>query len=520
MKLKYIIGSTCALGLMVSSCGLDYEPLSDYSDVTEGITEEEEEIVFLNRADVESYMTRLYKKITDRQEHWYLDYLLLAESHSDNAYAGTTGAEVVPFEDNSIEGSNSVINRDWDRYMADAADATKFINNIDKVDDGSLSQAEVDEYRAQAEIFRAMIWFNMVRIWGNIPVVTQTPGNITNDNIEESYQAYFPSQNTPLEAYEAIEKDLLDALAYAPDPSGDKTIFSKNVARALLAKIYAEKPLRDYSKVIKYVDELAANGCKLQTEGAVVGGIQRTPYEMLFGVDGAVKDGFAATPLIQNSVEVILEGHYPVGSGSWASWMFGRPLENWDYSFTWAKWITPSRSLVAAYDKEGDTQRKEQSIVWYECTWSNYYPADNYAFMYKCRSGYSNLIKYRYADLLLLKAEALIMGPNPDLNAAADIIDQTRQRAGLSKLPANVKGNKDTMLSVYLNERRLELAMEGERWFDLVRLDKVQEYMDAAFRTDPGRHAMRTPFTENSYLLPLPQPVLDSNDNLVQNPGY
>ena len=59
----------------------------------------------------------------DRQEHWYVDLLLISDSHSDNAYAGTTGAEVVPFENNSIEGSNSVLERDWNRYLEDIARA-------------------------------------------------------------------------------------------------------------------------------------------------------------------------------------------------------------------------------------------------------------------------------------------------------------------------------------------------------------------------------------------------------------
>ncbi len=102
----------------------------------------------------------------DRQEHWYVDLLLIADSHSDNAYAGTTGAEVVPFENNSIEGSNSVLERDWNRYLEDMARANKLICNIDLVKDNSLTTAERAQYKAEAEIFRAMIMFDMVRLWG------------------------------------------------------------------------------------------------------------------------------------------------------------------------------------------------------------------------------------------------------------------------------------------------------------------------------------------------------------------
>ena len=191
-----------------------------------------------------------------------------------------------------------------------------------------------------------------------------------------------------------------------------------------------------------------------------------------------------------------------------------------DSNFTWAKWITPSRDLIAAFDSEGDTKRKNESIVYYDCAWSNYYPADNYPFMYKCRSAFSSIIKFRFADVLLLKAEALIMGEAMDLGAAADIIDRVRVRAGLAKLPQSVRGNRDAMLEALLKERRLELAFEGQRWFDLVRLNKVEEVMNTLWSRDSGRHAQKLPFTEFSYRLPLPQSALDANDNLVQNPGY
>ena len=66
----------------------------------------------------------------------------------------------------------------------------------------------------------------------------------------------------------------------------------------------------------------------------------------------------------------------------------------------------------------------------------------------------------------------------------------------------------------------MELAFEGERWYDLVRLDKVEEVMNSVYKKDSGRKTQINPFTNYSYRLPIPQTVLDKNDNLVQNPGY
>ncbi len=510
MKAKYL--SLLTLPLVAASCSLDYDPLSEYSDVTEGVTDSVSNvIIYASRADAESALTALYEDLRNNQERFQCDYLLIGDVHSDNAYAGTTGSEVVDPATNDLNGTTLCVNRDWDTYMQEAAKCTRFIVGVANVGDNSLSQDEVNSMRAQAEILRAFMWFRMARMWGNIPIITTVPEDITSDNIEESYETYFPPQNTEAEAYAYILKDLEDALLHAPDGTDDKTRFSKDVARALLAKVYAEKPVRDYGKVVEYVDQLTERGYELCPE-----------YGDLFEIDGAVKDGGTATPKKKNTTESILEVQYPVGSGNYASWMYGRALEyeDWDYSFTWAKWITPSRSLISAFDREGDTKRKEQTVVYYACNWSNYYPSDNYAFMYKVRSGYSNVFFLRYDDLLLLKAEALMNGESPDLAGAADIIDRIRERAGVARLTSAERGSKDALFEAYVNERRLELACEGERWYDLVRLNLVEEAMETAQRTDSGRLPLSVPYTANSYLLPIPQDVLDTNPNVVQNPGY
>ncbi len=164
--------------------------------------------------------------------------------------------------------------------------------------------------------------------------------------------------------------------------------------------------------------------------------------------------------------------------------------------------------------------RYKETIVYYECGWSNYYPSNHYPFMYKCRSSYNSLIKFRFADVLLLKAEALIYGNTPDLEAAAKIIDRIRERAGLKPLPANIRGNKEAMEKAYLNERRLELAFEGQRWFDLARLDKLEEVMNAVYAKDTGRLRQMHLFTKDSYRFPIPQSVIDTNGKIKQNPGY
>ena len=117
-----------------------------------------------------------------------------------------------------------------------------------------------------------------------------------------------------------------------------------------------------------------------------------------------------------------------------------------------------------------------------------------------------------------MKAEALI--GKGDFAGAAAIINQTRNREGLSDLPASATSSKDAILNAYLKERRLELALEGQRWFDLVRLDKVEEVLNTAKQRDPDRMNLVYQFEPYSYLLPIPANIMDQNPNLIQNPGY
>jgi hypothetical protein len=482
--------------------------------VTEGAGDDSVQVAFRDRAAVVSHRQTLINLYRNGQEHWYLDMLLLAESHSDNAYAGSPNAETTPFEVNSIEGSNTNLKRDWTGHMGNIAQANKLIANIDLVADPALGEGERQQYKAEARILRAMIYFDMVRIWGHVPLVTDVAGDITSETVADVYPVYFPPQTEEIEIYRQIERDLLESLAHAPDNNpSDKTAFSKSVARALLAKVYAEKPLRDYDKVIQYADALEADGFALEAD-----------FGQLFGVALAdpsqppSQDNKAVDTQTRNAVETIFEAQFFPGNANWATWMFGRPLDDWTFYFTWAKWITPSRDLVRAFHSESGDRRYAESVVFYPCGWNIYYPADSYAFMYKCRSAYNSIIKMRYADILLLKAEALIA--KNDFSGAAALVNLTRRRAGLSNLPASASAGREAILNAYLKERRLELAFEGERWFDLVRLDRVEEVMNAVYARDEGRPAQMYPFNELSYKLPIPQDVIDQNPNLVQNPGY
>mgnify|MGYP003477378777 FL=1 len=500
---KSIIIGVSALSF--TACSLDYDPISTPTELTQGVSSDTATAVLKDRQAAIDQRTNLYELLKNRQEHWHLDYLLVGDSHTDNAYAGTTGAEVEPYETNGIDASNSVLGRDWSRYLEDIAKANVLINGLDELKTkGLVSENEYHQWKAEGELFRSLIMFNLARLWGSFPIITKVAKTITAENVKDVYPTYFPPRSTAKECYQQIISDLTDAEQYAPDfNSADRTILSKVVAQAMLAKVYAEKPVQDYSKVIEYADKVrGAAGMALEHD-----------YSTLWGYDTDKKDCVK-----RNTSEGILEVHWTTGNANWESWMYGRSLENYDYYFSWAKWITPSRDLIKDFESENDTTRLNQTLVYYACKWSNYYPASKYPFMYKCRSGYNNQYKLRLADIILLEAEAYAY--KGDNKNSAALVNLIRNRAKLPNLTADKTATKDAMIEAVLHERRLELALEGERWYDLCRNNKVEEYLNGLNNRDSGRLTQRKPYDANSYLLPIPQSALDENSNLQQNPGY
>jgi hypothetical protein len=149
-----------------------------------------------------------------------------------------------------------------------------------------------------------------------------------------------------------IESDLLFAVQNAPDYNpADKRVMTKTVARALLAKLYAEKPLRDYEKVIKYADDVAKDGPQLVDD-----------FSVLFGMKKDEKGNYIDAKVC-NTSESLLEAQFVAGDNNWCYMMFGRNLLNWDENFSWNKWVTPSRDLIKLYESEGDVERFQESIV-------------------------------------------------------------------------------------------------------------------------------------------------------------
>lgn len=493
-----------AIVLIASSCSLDLEPVSDFSELNVGgTTNTGTTVKFLTKAEMKTQYDNMYNQLaTSRLESWVLDYLIYSDTHADNSYRGATDLELTQLEQQRQDGNNKNINRDWDNYFGIVAGANSVICNVDSVPDVALTAAERKQWKAEALVLRSMIYFDLVRLWGDVPLILIEPPAITAANIEEVYPLYYPKKNTIAEVYEQIIKDLNTALEPGGVPAIDNTNkfrFSKTVANALLAKIYAEKPVRDYAKVVQYCTEVEKDVTLVSA------------YGDLFDMNAAKTD-----VKNRNTSESIFEITFS-GGGNWMTWMCGLDLSSATSTYDWAKWFTPTRDLTAAFVKAGDIERRAQTIINADVIWSNHYPSKGYPFMYKYRSKFHSVIKIRLADILLLKAEALVEQGN--LTEAASLVNRVRTRAKLIDLDAATVASKPLMQDAVLNERRLELAFEGQRWFDLVRTEKVFSVMNALNSKDIGRLPMNV-VTEEKTLMPIPQPQIDKNPSMNQNSGY
>jgi hypothetical protein len=276
----------------------------------------------------------------------------------------------------------------------------------------------------------------------------------------------------------------------------------------MLARVYAEKSVhQDWNKVAEHCEIVEGMGFTLCDD---------------YGQMWAYDDNDA----VRNTSESIFEVTWTRDNGNWIWMMYHRNYYDPNNSYTWIKWITPSRDLIAAYAAEGDTERANACITYDQTgtdpnsAWSNYYPADNYAFMHKCPTNASSTILMRLGEIYLLHAEALCM--TGDLAGSTEYVNKIRRRAGIKEIAQ--PADQNAMIDAVLHERRLELAFEGFRFWDLVRHGKAVEVHNAMSDPTSPRYdkywQSRRPLTEETILMPIPQEALENNPSLVQNPGY
>ena len=471
------------------SCGkfLDERPQSDFTQLAGEPLE-----AFSGVEEAESGLSGAYSKfLTDLYQ---LNNYLMGDVTSDNCYVGGDGVSEAQFDKLDISPANSIVSLSWKQYYELAGTATWVLERVLLMEDDPATCNERKRIEAEARFIRAWAYFDIVRLWGDAPMSQKTITDMNSSVQEDWYPLLYPERTPAEEIYSVILDDLSDTYisALRSCPSGCFKA-TKGAAHGLKAKVCAtmgNKEDRDYEKVVEECDKVISEGYRLVGD-----------FDTLW------------RPGVRHTSESIFELEFSeTGKRNWACWVLLTDIDG-TISVSWRRYCTPSHEFLAKFDREHD-RRYAASVCWAEVPYSIYWPSENYPLSYKIRSRASDIILMRLADILLLKAEALVELGRP--GEAADIVDEIRARAGVPPLPDGL--GQDKMRLAVENERQLELYMEGQRWFDLLRNGRMEEVMQDA--VDHNGDKMIQDASRLRRLMPVPQDQIDINGNLTQNEGY
>jgi hypothetical protein len=377
-------------------------------------------------------------------------------------------------DQNDITSDNSSIEGFWDAQYRIIGRANIVIEKVPNVSE--LSPAERDDLLGQAHFVRALTFHNLVKFWGDtaaaglgVPLVLTPPQDIS--------EAGSATRATTGAVYAQILSDLSDAESLMGS-STDAHRATLMAVRALRARVYLYQ--KNYAGA--EAEALAV---------ATLGGFSlAASYGDLFtaGGDDTPEDIFR---LHFDAVDFCWEGYYYRHSEAQ-----GR------------REISPSVNLITAYDSGYNGSPGSYNPVDLRGQWNITFNDTSdgssvYGSKWPTGIGAEDIHVIRFAEVLLTLAEARARQGN--LVGADLALTPIRVRAGLAAARVDTMSQANAIDAI-LNERRLELAMEGDRWPDLVRTGRVQAFL-------PGVVAFQT-------LYPIPLNELDVAPGLVQNPGY
>ncbi|GAF02599.1 RagB/SusD family nutrient uptake outer membrane protein [Saccharicrinis fermentans] len=491
MNIKaYIIISCMAFSLWSCDDFLDLEPISEETTAT----------AYDSYSQIEAALTGTYESFQSDAYVW--NNILFQDVRSDNHYAGGDNAEIFEIDFLNISATNSKVYQSWSNIYNAILKANIVLKKVDDVHDVLLTEERRQQIKGEAYFLRAYHYYNLVNLWGGVPLIlTATTSTKASDvNIERS---------SAERVYEQILADLDTSISLLPDTYGDEASINKarattGAANALAAKACAQKPSPNYAKALEYIAAVEASEANYEL----------IDYNYLF-------DGNH-----HNNAESILEIQYLGGDeGNWGPQMLLPPSVSGD---TWRKFITPSHDLVNAFEAEGDDIRMNATLLfeeindWVDEYWGNAMGTSiPFAYKWKNAMGWASTDRQyilRYGDIVLLKAE--VLNETGKLSEAVSEVNRIRARVNLNPLTSDKTSSKETLRLAILNERRLELAQEGQRWDDLLRYGTVTETMNNLTEIDlRDNQAIEYNMTDAKKLLPIPQQELDRNTALDPNPS-
>lgn len=463
-------------------------------------------------------------------------------------------ADVVNFGNFSVTAGNFELSNAYNSLFIVVAQSNALINNLPEKVPASVDPAIVKNALGEAHLFRALAYFHLVRVFGNVPIIENTADYIQNYQI---------NTNPVTDVYKFIINDLKFAEANCTPQirSGNSLAqgrVSSGSASALMAKVYLY--MRDYANAKAMAEEVINSG-EFKMYGADVSG--KTFADLFLTANNNNEESVIAIQWAGN-------GGYGRGNPLQASWAASTaitatgdgygvlgPTYDLVYSFqTDDRRFKPTIMVRGSNYPEinqaagGYTQPLDAGAGQGTGTWVKKYvvgtPADNGG-VGSAQSSANNTYMMRYSEVYLILAEAIMAGANTSADATAlAAINKIRSRAGLGNLtviqrgyftPNNTPGKPGNAPAQYyrddlLEERRREFAFEFDYWFDLCRLDgfNVASHPIATTIIKQQDRGAGDPATNNSYgngyvsptdasfLFPFPATEVASNPKLLEPP--
>ncbi|MFN4085239.1 MAG: RagB/SusD family nutrient uptake outer membrane protein [Spirosomataceae bacterium] len=485
-KITSYIGLSCSVFLL-SGC-LDYvnfDPKENFEIVASAY--------FRSPQDYEAAVVGAYDPL-----QWTYLNVLIGDIASDNSFSGGESATDVlgiqQIDDMTHDPNNDNLAAIW-RWSYEGINRTNYLME----NKNRLDFATKEALYAEVHFLRAYYYFELVKFFGDVPLFVDRRLTASDSGTK--------TRASKTEVYAQIEKDLLAAIANLPANPSQKGRITRFAAQALLGKVYL------------YQDKFSEAANVLEN----VIGVYRLvePFATIFEEEG------------ENGPESVFEIQY-TNRSNWFDWGFTpqgtegnfgvihngiRAFNGPHFASGWS-FNVPTPKLVASY--EAGDRRKDATILdiiafaaQTGATYAQGYKHTGFFNLkYMPRAGqsgaqielnYSNNYRaIRYADVLLMAAEANNRGRISDAKAQ-QFLNQVRRRAFGPNVPP-VLATGQALTELIWKERHVELAMEGHRFFDLVRTKKAASEIPGFVA---GKHEV----------FPIPQQEIDIS-GLTQNPGY
>jgi starch-binding outer membrane protein, SusD/RagB family len=404
------------------------------------------------------------------------NYAILGEITTDNMFPLPNNNDRVQLDNYVHTPTNGILRETWTNFYQGIAYANNVIDRVPAINmDENLRARLVGE----AQFLRAFYYYHLVRLFGDLPLVTKA--------LQSLAELEYPKRSPKADVYKVIIDDLKAAENVLP-PSytgADQGRATKGAARAFLASVYLT--MKQYQLAVDKAAEVMApgSGYGLWDNYTDVFDIKNE-----FGKEAIFDAQFVSGPAGQggNLIAFFAQENNSVGGRGFGSF---QPTQELYDAFQ------PIDKRKSIFFTKG-TDNKYYCNKWIDADAKTENQSDN------------NYPLMRYATVVLTFAEAYNELHVPvDDNDAYKAINSIRQRAGL---PAFAGLTQDQLRDSILNERRLELCFEGERWFDLVRTGTLESTLKAKGTANIKPFHM---------LFPVPQFEIDLNTNLKpQNTGY